>query len=226
MRWRSIMSIEPRSLNRPSTSAGSGVLCASRPSMSGRPKANSNRSGVHSAPSSASFSSQIAQVLRHRRDLVLPDAIDRGAEAVVFAIVHLADRGGQALLRAPAACRPTAAAGHRPAVGAAPPPASGGTDRRASADPSSAAAPAPRAARAGRPPPSGTDTGTRNSAAARSANTAARRGAARPARRAWPRSSARCRRRDPTACDAIAASATSAIAAARGSARTDSARGP
>ena len=58
MRWRSIMSIEPRSLNRPSINAGSGVLCASRPSMSGRPNANSNRSGVHSAPSSASFSSQ------------------------------------------------------------------------------------------------------------------------------------------------------------------------
>ena len=40
-----------------------------------------------------------AQVLRHRRDLVLPDAIDRGAQAVVFAIVHLADRGGEAQLR-------------------------------------------------------------------------------------------------------------------------------
>ncbi len=53
------MSIDPRSLNRPSTIAASVVLCSSRPARSVRPKENSKRSGIHSAPSSDSFSSQI-----------------------------------------------------------------------------------------------------------------------------------------------------------------------
>ena len=39
-----------------------------------------------------------AQVLRHRRDFVLPDAIDRGAEAIVFTIMDLADRGGRGVV--------------------------------------------------------------------------------------------------------------------------------
>ena len=42
------------------------------------------------------------QVLRHRVDLVFPHAIDRRAEPVVLAIVHIANRSGQPL-RVPAA---------------------------------------------------------------------------------------------------------------------------
>ena len=93
------MSIEPRSWNRPSIDGGIGraVLVAALHVGQAEGKLESLR-----RPVGALFGEllePLAKVLRHGGDLVLPHAIDRGTEAVVLAIVNLANRGRQPLLR-------------------------------------------------------------------------------------------------------------------------------
>ena len=156
MRWRSTRSIEPRSRNRPSI-AGSGVLCSSRPSVA-RPKANSKRSGVQSAPSSASRSSQI---LRSRVIAAISSRHTRSMAGASRSYSRSSTSGHrhQAFLRAR---QVSGDSGSRPSSfsRAARAPGCDETDRRASADRAAGAAPALRAAPADRPPTTGTDTGT------------------------------------------------------------------